>query len=1002
MAADGTITFSTALDNEQLEKDLKAAEREVESIKRKIERAESGKTAIEAEMERGEEAIHQTEQAIRDLKARLEELNDTDPTDATAWFTAQGQIAGVRGRIEEANGELAKQIKEQDRLNDRWQKLDTDARGYAAQLEQATQRQKELGDEYASTWTKAGASVSTSLDGARARLDAFSRKLNTMLKRVFVFGIMLKALNALKDAIGAALMENEQLSASFENLKATVNGFVAGLVQVAIPAITATVNAASAAITALAGAIDGIFGTNIVAAIQQARAKAEAAWRETEESKKAAKALEKQKDATKDLEKAQKEATRTIMAFDEINALQADNSDDAADALADEAGAIDPSSLMRPDWDAFDVGKISEKLAAIMLILGAALMAVGAVLCFSGINIPLGITLMVIGALMIYAVYKENWDKLPEEVRKAITGMLVFSGITLIVIGAILALSGANIPLGVGMMVAGALLLWTAVALNWESMPESIRNVVTAIMVALSLGLMAVGAVLCFSGANIPLGIALMILGAISLATVAAINWERMPEQIRTVVTAIMLIMGGAMLVIGAILALSGANVPLGVGLMIAGAILLAAPAVLNWESLPEQMQVTVSIIAALLATAFIVIGAILTFSGANLPLGIALIGIGALALAADAVLNWELITENIDTVIAGIMAVVGVAFLVLGAVLTFSGANPPLGIALLILGALDLVSVVVLNWEKIPLEVQNAVLTISAFVSVAFLVLGAVLTFSGANIPLGLALLVAGVVTLVFAIAPNWDKIPSETRNVISVMMGIIGAALIVIGVILCVTGVGLPFGIACIMAGIGSFVAAIALNWNFILEKCQEMWGNITRWFQGNVAPIFTPGWWASKFQSIVAGMTSPIRSAISTFASFVNSIISGVARALSSLGSAQSHARSVSVPHLAQGAVIPPNREFMAVLGDQKSGNNIEAPEALIRKVVREEAGSLVVDAIRAMRMEEPQQQQEGGGDVTLVLQVGYEELARAVSKGNASLVRRGEFNTSVSFA
>lgn len=46
---------------------------------------------------------------------------------------------------------------------------------------------------------------------------------------------------------------------------------------------------------------------------------------------------------------------------------------------------------------------------------------------------------------------------------------------------------------------------------------------------------------------------------------------------------------------------------------------------------------------------------------------------------------------------------------------------------------------------------------------------------------------------------------------------------------------------------------------------------------------------------------------------------------------------------IPYLAQGAVIPPNKEFMAVLGDQKSGNNIEAPENLIRKIVREETGN-----------------------------------------------------------
>jgi hypothetical protein len=43
---------------------------------------------------------------------------------------------------------------------------------------------------------------------------------------------------------------------------------------------------------------------------------------------------------------------------------------------------------------------------------------------------------------------------------------------------------------------------------------------------------------------------------------------------------------------------------------------------------------------------------------------------------------------------------------------------------------------------------------------------------------------------------------------------------------------------------------------------------------------------------------------------------------------------------VPWLATGAVIPPNAAFAAVLGDQKSGRNIEAPEGLIRQIVREE--------------------------------------------------------------
>ncbi len=46
--------------------------------------------------------------------------------------------------------------------------------------------------------------------------------------------------------------------------------------------------------------------------------------------------------------------------------------------------------------------------------------------------------------------------------------------------------------------------------------------------------------------------------------------------------------------------------------------------------------------------------------------------------------------------------------------------------------------------------------------------------------------------------------------------------------------------------------------------------------------------------------------------------------------------------TIPYLASGAVIPPNAEFLAILGDQKNGRNLETPEALLRQIVREESG------------------------------------------------------------
>lgn len=53
--------------------------------------------------------------------------------------------------------------------------------------------------------------------------------------------------------------------------------------------------------------------------------------------------------------------------------------------------------------------------------------------------------------------------------------------------------------------------------------------------------------------------------------------------------------------------------------------------------------------------------------------------------------------------------------------------------------------------------------------------------------------------------------------------------------------------------------------------------------------------------------------------------------------------------NIPLLAKGAVIPPNAPFLAQLGDQKSGTNLEAPESLIRQIMREELGDSVTHIV-----------------------------------------------------
>ncbi len=87
-----------------------------------------------------------------------------------------------------------------------------------------------------------------------------------------------------------------------------------------------------------------------------------------------------------------------------------------------------------------------------------------------------------------------------------------------------------------------------------------------------------------------------------------------------------------------------------------------------------------------------------------------------------------------------------------------------------------------------------------------------------------------------------------------------------------------------------------------------------------------------------SMIAGVVLGINSIILA-ANTVGSILPGF--------SPVSQLPIPQIPRLATGAVIPPNAEFAAILGDQKSGRNIEAPESLIRQIVSEEIGNIEAD-------------------------------------------------------
>ena len=134
---------------------------------------------------------------------------------------------------------------------------------------------------------------------------------------------------------------------------------------------------------------------------------------------------------------------------------------------------------------------------------------------------------------------------------------------------------------------------------------------------------------------------------------------------------------------------------------------------------------------------------------------------------------------------------------------------------------------------------------------------------------------------------------------------------------------------------------------------DDIKGIWSKVSKWFSEKVIDPISKAWNTALngMKNFAKGIFNGI---LGFFESIVNGLIDGLNWFLSGFNSAATWAgkvlgkdwsgigqvQHISIPRLAQGAVIPPNREFMAVLGDQTSGNNIEAPENLIRQIVREE--------------------------------------------------------------
>lgn len=292
-------------------------------------------------------------------------------------------------------------------------------------------------------------------------------------------------------------------------------------------------------------------------------------------------------------------------------------------------------------------------------------------------------------------------------------------------------------------------------------------------------------------------------------------------------------------------------------------------------------------------------------------------------------------VSENKEVLLGFLGGVIGC----ISAIKLGLGVIKALGIGVMIYGIINLISSLIeyLNdpsWESFGAIIQ----------SIGWIILGLGVTIG--SVPL----IVAGAIALITGLVVlNWEKIKGILQNAILWIYNNLD-------------NIKEKFGI------FGVFIATIfahIIQW--VIRTFEDTFGGLKRILDGIidlVAGVFTGDWeraW-NGIKNIVGGVFQTlfgiIKAPLNGIIALLNGVIDGVNYLISGLNKISFDVpdwvpfmggkkfgfnipKIGTIPMLAEGAVIPPNKKFTAVLGDQKNGKNLEGPESLFRKIVREES-------------------------------------------------------------
>lgn len=404
---------------------------------------------------------------------------------------------------------------------------------------------------------------------------------------------------------------------------------------------------------------------------------------------KAIKATTKYGDAVSAAAKAQKDF---MLGFDELNVFNDKAGAGGGAATPDFSKMFEPGEVGEGAKKAADrfkeiTSKIKEHMDDLEKILNAAEFVVGGVLLFTGASPMIGLALLADGVRRFRKNSSTDSDYLKNMITSVLRSIWDIVSVATLAVGAILLFSGANIPVGLALLAMGALNVASGIGVSTGLIGEDIAKKLRDLQVVVGSFLLALGVILTFYGI-LPLGIGLIAAGAVTLASAARPKWMALIDTLSEHLAEAGLIVSGAAIAIGAILAFSGVALPIGLGLMAIGFAGAIPAAKAMWDKLPKTLRDKINdIVDTFKGPVLAALGLILAFVPTATPLGLGLMALGLSTYAKSMDYDKDAMIEKIKPVVASIWSIISGALEVVGLILLLSPGGLGLGLALLFAG---------------------------------------------------------------------------------------------------------------------------------------------------------------------------------------------------------------------------------------------------------------------------------------------------------------------------